>query len=596
VITLPDATPFQPSLASPDRLLLSVARRQRRSLLGAAGTGTLWMLSQSAVPVVVGRTLDAGVVRGDRTALAIGAGLLAGLALVAALTGMLRHRLAVSNWMQANLRMQQLIGHHVADEGLAVSASMSTGEVVQTAGTDTSRIGDLFDVAARAAGAVLCYLAITVLLLRIDLSVGSWVAIGVPALSGFTALIIRPLRGRQLAYREREGELTALGADTVAGLRVLRGIGGEQLFLERYREHSQQVRRAGVRVSGLEAALAAAQVLLPGVFIVVLTWLGAHAVLEHRLTVGELLTLYGYAAFLRLPLETATETLSRWIVARVAAARVIAILRLRQREPRPWNGTSTAGPLDSQLPPGAVAHDPESGFTLAAGELTGLVTDRPEQALALCGRLSAVSGRDRGQGPGAPRILLTEAEPRLFTGSLRAELDPYARHPDLAIRRALDVADAADVLAALPEGLDTEVEERGRQFSGGQRQRLVLARAVLADPEVLLLLDPTSAVDAHTEARVGQRLRAARRGRTTLVSTASPLLLDLCDRVVYMSGEHVTAVGRHRELLRDCLPYRRTVSRTEADAGVDAGVEAEVRVGVAEAGAGVRTGAKERAR
>jgi ABC-type multidrug transport system fused ATPase/permease subunit len=180
----------------------------------------------------------------------------------------------------------------------------------------------------------------------------------------------------------------------------------------------------------------------------------------------------------------------------------------------------------------------------------------------------------------------------LFTGSLRAELDPYARHPDLAIRRALDVADAADVLAALPEGLDTEVEERGRQFSGGQRQRLVLARAVLADPEVLLLLDPTSAVDAHTEARIGQRLRAARRGRTTLVSTASPLLLDLCDRVVYMSGEHVTAVGRHRELLRDCLPYRRTVSRTEADAGV----EAEVRVGVAEAGAGVRTGAKERAR
>jgi ABC-type multidrug transport system fused ATPase/permease subunit len=130
---------------------------------------------------------------------------------------------------------------------------------------------------------------------------------------------------------------------------------------------------------------------------------------------------------------------------------------------------------------------------------------------------------------------------------------------------ALAVADATDVLDALPEGLSSLVEERGRAFSGGQRQRLVLARAVLADPEVLVLVEPTSAVDAHTEARVAQRLRTARAGRTTLVTTASPLLLELCDRVAFLTGGQVVTEGTHRELLRRFPAYRNVVTRGEED-------------------------------
>jgi ABC-type multidrug transport system fused ATPase/permease subunit len=569
---------------SPGRYLLGLAAGQYRTLAAAAGLGSAWMLTQAAVPLVVGRTVDAGVIRANSRALLTGCAVLLGLGALSAVTGVMRHRLAVSNWMQAALRTQQFVGHHVADQGLRVGATITTGEVVETVGGDAPRLGDLYDMAARASGAFVTYLVVAVLLVRMDLAVGLWVAIGLPVLTATLAVVVRPLQARQKQHRETEGRLTALGADTVAGLRVLRGIGGERQFLERYREQSEQVRAAGVRVASPRAGLDAAHVLLPGIFVVALTWLGARAVLAGRLTAGELVTLYGYAAFLRMPLETATQTLSKAVRGRVAAARVVAIARSRESDGR---ADERVDPIDPALrpPSDSIVRDPESGLTVQPGQLTALVTARPEQAVTITDRLARLE-RPAGALPApdaaAPqiggvsfdelsaeavraRILLSEAEPQLFTGSLRTVIDPYGRHPDDAVLAALEVADAADLLDALPDGLDGWVQERGREFSGGQRQRLVLARAVLANPELLVLVEPTSSVDAHTEARVAPRLRAARAGRTTLVATASPLLLDLCDRVLFLVDGHVAAEGKHRELLRENADYRRVVTRGEEE-------------------------------
>jgi ABC-type multidrug transport system fused ATPase/permease subunit len=128
---------------------------------------------------------------------------------------------------------------------------------------------------------------------------------------------------------------------------------------------------------------------------------------------------------------------------------------------------------------------------------------------------------------------------------------------------ALGIASAGDVLEALPDGLDSEVAERGRSFSGGQRQRLVLARALVADPEVLVLVEPTSAVDAHTEARIADGLAAARTGRATVVCTTSPLLLDRADKVALVAGGRVVAEGTHRNLLDTEPRYRAVVTRGE---------------------------------
>jgi ABC-type bacteriocin/lantibiotic exporter with double-glycine peptidase domain len=161
-------------------------------------------------------------------------------------------------------------------------------------------------------------------------------------------------------------------------------------------------------------------------------------------------------------------------------------------------------------------------------------------------------------------IVVSDANATLFSGRLRDELDVRGDATDDDLLRAITTASAEDVMDTLDEGLDAEVEERGRSFSGGQRQRLVLARALAADPDVLVLVEPTSAVDAHTEARIAERLLEHRAGRTTVVTTASPLLLDRADEVALMHRGQVVATGRHRDLLTDPR-YRRVVARGEDD-------------------------------
>jgi ABC-type multidrug transport system fused ATPase/permease subunit len=161
------------------------------------------------------------------------------------------------------------------------------------------------------------------------------------------------------------------------------------------------------------------------------------------------------------------------------------------------------------------------------------------------------------------RIVVSEIDPRLFTGSLREGLDPRGNHGDNTILSALLVASGEDVMETLPAGLDSEVEERGRSFSGGQRQRLALTRALLTNAETLVLVEPTSAVDAHTESRIAARLAIARAGRTTVVMTASPLLLDRADTVILLTDGLATARGTHKELMATSTAYRHTVARGE---------------------------------
>jgi ABC-type multidrug transport system fused ATPase/permease subunit len=215
--------------------------------------------------------------------------------------------------------------------------------------------------------------------------------------------------------------------------------------------------------------------------------------------------------------------------------------------------------------------------TIEPGRLTVVVSARPEESAALANRLGRFGAgetdvrldgtrlADASLAEVRRRIVVSETDPRLFTGTLRDELDPWGEHDDATILDALSVASGDDVLEALPGGLDNEVEERGRAFSGGQRQRLALTRALLTGAETLVLVEPTSAVDAHTEARIAGRLAAAREGRTTVVMSASPLILDQADHVVFLREGTVAATGTHGQLMADEPDYRRIVVRGEED-------------------------------
>jgi len=569
VIRLPVADPGNPDTRSPFRFLVWIGRHQVGTLLAGVSFGVLWMVAQALMPFAIGRAVEEGIVAHDNHALAEWTLILLGLGATQAVAGVMRHRFAVSNWLQASFRMAQVVAHHAARAGPAIRSRLSTGEVVATVSNDAMRAGGAFDISARLAGAIVSYIVVAFILLSASVTLGLVVLLGVPALVLLMGTVIKPLQARQAEQRDEVGKLTALGADTAAGLRVLRGIGGEQAFFERYRKRSQEVRQAGVRVALPQSTLDAAQVFIPGLFVVLVTWLGARFALSGKIGPGDLVAFYGYAAFLVLPLRTAAEAVDKITRSVVGAKRMLAVLDVDRDIAEPERPVA-------EPPSGVPLVDPRSSLVVEPGQLVGIVSATPTEAAAIADRLGRF-GEDDGVALGdvpladlptetvRRRIVVSEADPVLFSGTLRSELDPWGRvdGDDEQLHAAIAVANAEDVVETLPEGLDANVEERGRSFSGGQRQRLVLARALLSDAEVLVLVEPTSAVDAHTEARIALRLREARAGKTTVVITASPLMLDQADRVVLVEDGRVVAEGTHRELLRTSDAYRWTVTRGE---------------------------------
>ena len=567
VVRLPHEDPGVPDTRSPTRLLLWVGRHQIPTLVAGIVFGVLWMVAQALMPFAIGRAVEDGIVDQDNRALALWALVLLGLGAVQAGAGIMRHRYAVFNWLQASFRLAQVVSHHSARSGPAVRGRLSTGEVVATVSNDAMRAGGAFDITARLSGAVVAYVVVAVILLSSSVVLGLVVLLGVPVLVLLLGLVIKPLQARQREQRDEVGKLTALGADTAAGLRVLRGIGGEQAFYDRYRDRSQEVRRAGVRVALPQSTLDAAQVFVPGLFVVLVTWIGARFALSGKIGAGDLVAFYGYAAFLVIPLRTAAEAVDKITRSLVGARRMLDVLAVEPHAAEP------EAPAE-EPPPGVSLVDRRSGLVVEPGLVTCIVSARPHEASAIADRLGRFGPGDGVLLGATPleelpldvvrrRIVVSEADPVLFAGTLRSELDPWSRSDDAAVLETISVANAEDILEALPQGLDTEIDERGRSFSGGQRQRLVLARALLAGAEILVLVEPTSAVDAHTEARIARRLRDARAGRTTVIVTTSPLVLDQADRVVLVEDGRVVAAGTHRELLSERPDYRETVTRGE---------------------------------
>ncbi|MGC4893990.1 ABC transporter ATP-binding protein [Micromonospora sp. DT31] len=562
----PAGDPGTPDVRSATRYLVWLAGRHPVYFGGGITLGVIWMLAQALVPAAIGRAVQDGLTDRNPDALLRWSLVLLGLGVVQTVSGILRHRCAVHNWLGGAYRTVQVTVDATNRLGAALPRRVAAGEVVSIGTSDIEHIGGALDITARGAGSVVAVVTVATILLTASVPLGLVVVLGVPLLMGLVAMLIRPLHRQQAAYRESTGTLTARAADIVSGLRVLRGVGGEPMLSARYRERSQALRADGLRVARVESLLQAAQILLPGVFVVLVTWLGARFALRGEISVGELVSFYGYAAFLVSPLRNLTEAADKLTRGHVAARRVVRLLRLAPEFADP------ARPAPVPDGPGELV-DVHSGLVLRPGRLTALATGAPQDAAEIADRLGryvdgdvtlhGVPLRDLALATVRERILVADNDAQLFSGVLRTELDPHDRGDRGAVEAALAAASATDILDALPGGLDGTVAERGREFSGGQRQRLRLARALVADPETLILVEPTSAVDAHTEARIADRLGTARRGRTTLVCTTSPLVLGRADHVVFVEDGKVVAEGRHEELLAAEPRYATVVSREE---------------------------------
>ncbi|WP_432136123.1 MULTISPECIES: ABC transporter transmembrane domain-containing protein [unclassified Streptomyces] len=574
---LPYPDPGVPDARSGPRFLWWLFRNQLGGQLKALAWGLLHFVAVSAQPFCVGFAVQAVVDRsGSRLALAGGLMALAGAA--TAIGDTFLHRAAVTNWITAAARVQQLLARRAAHLGSLLTRRVAAGEVVAVSTGDVEKIGWFVEAVSRFTAAALTVLLVCAGLLVYEPALGIVVALGLPALALAVLPLLPPATRRADVQREKAGRATELASDTVAGLRVLRGIGGEDLFLDRYRRASQEVRHAAVRSARMWSLISAVQVLLPGLLLVAVVWYGVHLAREGRISVGELVTVYSSVMVLTYPLRHFEEIAMAYSFSRPSAKRAARVLSLRR-------GTAVGGSRPAEPPTGDL-HDPGTGLLVPSGRLTAVVCGDPDAAGRLAQRLG---GHAAEEGPsvllgGVPldelpldcartAVLVQDKDPVLLSGSLRDLLDVPASG-GVSAKEALAAAQCADVLEALVQGsldvedpMDARITERGRSLSGGQRQRLALARSLLTDPEVLVLDEPTSAVDSHTEARIAEGLRDLRTGRTTVVFTSSPLLLDRADRVVLVHDGAVAAVGVHRDLLHEEPGYRSVVTRdTDEDA------------------------------
>ncbi|MEU7619276.1 ABC transporter ATP-binding protein [Micromonospora rifamycinica] len=528
--------------------------------------GTVWMVGLSVRPFLIARAIDDGLRTGDTGALLRWSAAIVAAGIAVAWAGILRHRTMTYVREDASARSAAVLLRQLARVGAVLPRRLAAGDVATVGGYDIVRTSQVLTLTGPGVGAVLAYAVAAVVLWSIDPLLASVTLLGVPAVALTIGPLLRRLERAESVYRQRQGELTTRADDIVAGLRVLAGVGGRHLFARRYVARSRRLRAEGYRVGAVLSWVDALTTVVPGAFLATLVWLAARMTAEGTLTVGQLVAVYGYVAVLVVPVWFLLEGSYQLIQGRVAARRIVDLLRLT---PDP-----VGGPVTHAAPTGpAELHDPDTGLTVGPGRLTGVAAEDPAEAVTLADRLgryvpSAVTwGGVPVTGVGLDevrtRILVADHDGYLFAGTLREILagPTGGAADDARIGAALDVASARDLAEGLPAGLDTPVGDRGRTLSGGQRQRVRLARALLVEPEVLILVDPTSAVDAHTEARVAQRLRQARAGRTTVVLSTSPVLLGHADTVAHLHAGRVTGTGPHTALLADDPGYRRLVSR-----------------------------------
>lgn len=567
--------PGTPDVRGGWRYLWWLVRCQPGRSVAGALLGSSWMVLLAATPYLMAKAIDEGLEPGDMSALSGWCFALFAVGSFNSWLSIMRHRTMTRVRMDANFRTVKVVVGQAVRLGAALSRRTGAGEVVTIGVGDVQTIAGALTVVGPGVGACIAYLTVAALLVSVSPVLAAVVLLGIPVIVVLVGPFLARLQGAETEYRNGQGVLTARIADLAGGLRVLNGLGGKSLVADAFHRDSQHLRTQGYRVGAVTSWVQALGIGLPTLFLAVVTWLAARLAAQGDITVGELVAVYGYVAVLVGPVAFWVECgyqLSRGVV---AARRVVDFLRLEPLEDK--------GTLDAPAEPSAL-HDPESGVTILPGRLTALTSAHPADTATILDRLARYTPSG-ATWAGVPldeirlpqireHILLADHEADLFAGTLGEMIAPHrgaGLHQSAAPPRgatsphaaaaALHAAVADDIAQGLPDGLDSPMDAQARNLSGGQRQRIRLVRALLADPEILLAVEPTSALDAHTEALVAERLKSAREGRTTAVTTTSPLVLDHADTVLYVVDGKLAASGTHQQLLTQEPGYRALVAR-----------------------------------
>jgi ATP-binding cassette subfamily B protein len=549
--------------------------------------------AEIAIPLLTKSVIDSAIAHVNR-------GLLVELGVAAVAFGALESFLNFyRRWVQAGVvaglekKMRDDLYAHLQRLDSGFHDAWQSGQLLSRATTDLSAIrrfagfGVTFFITN-----IWTFVIVVIQLVRLNWWLGLITGGVFLPVAGLCVVFEKRYRVLSRRVQDQQGDLATYVEEATTGIRVLKALGRRDEASARHYAQADAVFTTQVAKARLRGTFWAGLDLVPNAVIGLVLLLGALAVSRGELTVGGLVAFITLALLLVWPIEAMGYIIAGGQEAATAAQRIYEIFdtppAVTDRDPGETEASGPAPlPAAAAAPRGRLVFD-QVTFTypgttapvlrgvsleLAPGEtvaLVGATGSGKTTLLQLVPRLAdATSGtvtldgtdiRDLSLHDLRGRLGCAFEDPTLFSASVRENVSfGVAGADDAAVQEALDVAQA-DFVARLPWGLDTRIGEQGMALSGGQRQRIALARAILGRPEVLLLDDPLSALDVHTEAKVTRALSEVLSLSTALIVAHRPSTVLLADRVALLDGGVIAAVGTHRELLDREPRYRHLMS------------------------------------
>ncbi|MGM0700598.1 MAG: ABC transporter transmembrane domain-containing protein [Actinomycetota bacterium] len=575
------------------QMLRRAARRRIRPLLGGAGALSIWQVCEALVPVAIGIIVDRAIIPLSIPALVISIMGLGLLFTVLSLGYRFGARLCNSAREHEAHALRVEITH-AALTAPSLPADRTSGEVLSIASADADTAATAFQQAGRGIASVLGMITAAVFLLIADPVTGLVVLIAVPVGLIIVALPGRSVSARATAQLEAVASAGRSASDLMHGLRVIKAMGGEPWAVRRYRATSDAAAEAGVATGEKTGRLAGLGALVMSAVLAIVLIVAGLRLIDGQMSVGALIGILGMTAFLTEPMRALADIVGLFAQSHGAAERIARLLTSIDAEAGTGDATDTsaeAAPTTrdaADIRPSVTTT--ETGITITGwptttesralttvgGELTCIVSDDAEDAAML---LAELTSHARSLGPA--RMLVAPHDVDLFEGTIGSNItmvvadditdtddDPDAAdHPPISAE-VLAASGVDELLDLVDGGLGYRIQELGGNLSGGQRQRVALARALNADPQILVLAEPTTAVDAVTEAKIAHglsRLRRRRGDQATIILTSSPAFLAAADTVVYRPTSGPLLIGRHADLLEtdtdSAEAYRDTVTR-----------------------------------
>ncbi|MFC9219337.1 ABC transporter ATP-binding protein [Streptomyces hygroscopicus] len=553
----------------------AILRTALRRNIGAMAWGTvlmgLYQAGETAFPIALGLIVEHTMRHRSLGALGLS---IAALAVIIT-TVSLSWRFGMRILQKANTTEAHRWRVKVAACGLqpvARDVDLKSGEVLTIATEDADQTADIIEVVPLLISSLVAVLVAAVALGMADVRLGLLVIVGTVAILSALSVLSKRIGSSTREQQARVARAGAKVADLITGLRPLHGFGGNHAAFRSYRAVSTEAKHQAITVAKVNGVYAGSALALNAVLAAAVTLTAGSLAWSGRITIGQLVMAVGLAQFIMEPLKLFSEMPKYVMMARASAERMALVLAAPPVTVSGAEHPAAGGDLDLDCVRYGSLH--KLTFQVSAGEFVAIAAYQPRAAADLASILAMTVPPDTYEG--AVRVggqelrdlsveaaraymLVNPYDGEIFAGTLRTNIDPLGT--SRKVPEAIEASMLTDVVALHREGLDYGVRDRGANLSGGQRQRLSLARALAADTDVLVLHDPTTAVDAVTEQLIARNVAKLRRGRTTVVITSSPALLDAADRVLVLDDGVITAEDTHRNLLATNEDYCAAVAR-----------------------------------